>query len=90
LVRDPRIQFADLWKYSTYKSETLVARRSVAAPDMLLGADFLRSHRVLIAHSQRKIYFTYAGGAVFPERSLTSCADIERRKDSQSESPVAK
>jgi tetratricopeptide (TPR) repeat protein len=32
---------------------------------MLLGADFLRAHRVLVAHSQRKLYFTYAGGPVF-------------------------
>ena len=32
---------------------------------MLLGTDFLRSHRVLVSHSQRKIYFTYAGGPVF-------------------------
>ena len=35
------------------------------APDMLLGADFFRSHHVLISHSQRKIYFTYEGGSVF-------------------------
>jgi len=34
-------------------------------PDMLLGADFLRSHRVLLAISQRKMYFTYSGGKVF-------------------------
>lgn len=32
---------------------------------MLLGADFLRAHRVLVAHSQRKIYFTYTGGPAF-------------------------
>ena len=32
---------------------------------MLLGADFLRAHRVLVAHSQRKLYFTYTGGPVF-------------------------
>ena len=32
---------------------------------MMLGADFLRSHRLLVAHSQRKVYFTYAGGPVF-------------------------
>ena len=32
---------------------------------MLLGYDFLRSHRVLVAHSQRRIYFTYNGGPVF-------------------------
>ena len=34
-------------------------------PDMLLGADFLRSHRVLVSTSQGKIYFTYSGGPVF-------------------------
>jgi predicted aspartyl protease len=32
---------------------------------MLLGADFLHSHHVLIANSQDRIYFTYNGGAVF-------------------------
>ncbi len=32
---------------------------------MLLGADFLRAHRVLIAGSQDRIYFTYNGGPVF-------------------------
>ncbi len=33
--------------------------------EMLLGVDFLRAHRVFVAHSQRKLYFTYAGGPVF-------------------------
>lgn len=33
--------------------------------DMLLGADFFLSHRILIARSQNKIYFTYNGGPVF-------------------------
>jgi tetratricopeptide (TPR) repeat protein len=33
--------------------------------DMLLGADFFLSHRVLIAHSQHRVYFTYNGGPVF-------------------------
>ena len=32
---------------------------------MLLGADFLRAHRTLVAHSQRRLYFTYVGGPVF-------------------------
>lgn len=37
------------------------------APDveMLLGADFLLSHRVYVANSQHKLYFTYNGGPVF-------------------------
>ncbi|MGI8840777.1 MAG: aspartyl protease family protein [Caulobacteraceae bacterium] len=33
--------------------------------DMLLGADFFLSHRVYVANSQRKLYFTYNGGPVF-------------------------
>ena len=36
--------------------------------DMLLGADFLRSHRVLIAMSQQKIYLSYVGGEPFGQR----------------------
>jgi len=33
--------------------------------DMLIGADFFLSHRVYVASSQRKLYFTYNGGPVF-------------------------
>ena len=33
--------------------------------DMLLGADFFLSHRIYLARSQHKIYFTYNGGPVF-------------------------
>jgi tetratricopeptide (TPR) repeat protein len=33
--------------------------------DMLLGADFFLSHRIYVARSQQKIYFTYNGGNVF-------------------------
>ncbi|MFI4966270.1 MAG: aspartyl protease family protein [Caulobacterales bacterium] len=33
--------------------------------DMLLGADFFLSHRILISNSQKKVYFTYNGGPVF-------------------------
>jgi tetratricopeptide (TPR) repeat protein len=33
--------------------------------DMLLGADFFLAHRIYVANSQHKLYFTYAGGPVF-------------------------
>lgn len=33
--------------------------------EMLLGADFLRSHRVLVDRDHGKMYFTYNGGPVF-------------------------
>ena len=37
--------------------------------DVILGADFLRSHRVLFAMSQRRIYLSYIGGTPFEERN---------------------
>lgn len=45
-----------------------VVERKGSDVDILLGDDFLRSHRVLIAMSQRKIYFSYVGGQPFEQR----------------------
>lgn len=42
-----------------------VADIEVPQADMLLGADFFLSHRILVSRSQKKIYFTYNGGPVF-------------------------
>ena len=36
--------------------------------DVVLGADFLRAHRVLFAMSQNKLYFSYVGGDPFGQR----------------------
>jgi tetratricopeptide (TPR) repeat protein len=33
--------------------------------DMLIGADFFLSHRLYVANSQHRLYFTYNGGPVF-------------------------
>jgi predicted aspartyl protease len=33
--------------------------------DMLIGSDFFLSHRVYVANSQHRLYFTYNGGPVF-------------------------
>jgi hypothetical protein len=33
--------------------------------DMLIGPDFFLSHRIYVANSQQKLYFTYNGGPVF-------------------------
>jgi tetratricopeptide (TPR) repeat protein/predicted aspartyl protease len=34
-------------------------------PDMLLGDDFFLSHRIYVAYSQNRLYFTYNGGPLF-------------------------
>jgi tetratricopeptide (TPR) repeat protein len=41
---------------------------SLTDADMLIGPDFFLSHRVYVASSQRKLYFTYNGGPVFDLR----------------------
>ncbi len=59
-IRNTRLRIGALGLYSD--------RRPV---DMLLGPDFFLSHRVYVANSQRKLYFTYNGGPVF---NLTTVA----------------
>ncbi len=74
MIRNPRIRFADLWKQMTYtETGSRLPTRLAGRPDMLLGADFLRAHRVLVSRSQRKMYFTYAGGTVFPGKPSKGC-----------------
>ena len=55
---------------------------------MLIGADFLRAHRVLVSHSQRKMYFTYVGGPVFatPPRPPQSGSEPRTDKDASPKS----
>jgi tetratricopeptide (TPR) repeat protein/predicted aspartyl protease len=55
--------------------------------DMLVGADFFLSHRVYVANSQAKLYFTYNGGPVF---DLTSTSTVPgSRTDASNERPPA-
>ncbi|MFP5392372.1 MAG: aspartyl protease family protein [Gammaproteobacteria bacterium] len=35
--------------------------------DLILGADFLRAHRILLANSQKRMYFSYVSGKPFDE-----------------------
>jgi predicted aspartyl protease len=65
-IPDVRIRFADLYQQTTYTATgSSIAKNVSQTQPMLLGADFLRAHRTLVAHSQRKLYFTYTGGPVF-------------------------
>ncbi|MBI2753733.1 MAG: aspartyl protease family protein [Betaproteobacteria bacterium] len=76
LVRNPSIRFADVWKDVTYtETGSRVPRHVAGLPSMLLGADFLRAHRLMVAHSQRKIYFTHTGGTVFPATPAKGCGE---------------
>jgi predicted aspartyl protease/tetratricopeptide (TPR) repeat protein len=51
-IQHARLRMADLGAIET-------------VTDMLIGADFFLSHRVYVASSQHRLYFTYNGGPVF-------------------------
>lgn len=49
-------------------AEMAVQNSGLDVADVILGADFLRAHRVLFAMSQNKLYFSYVGGDPFGQR----------------------
>ncbi len=67
-IKHTRLQVADMFSKNveTHTGSILPKHEDMRdEPRMLLGADFLRSHRIFIAGSQRLLYFTYSGGPVF-------------------------
>lgn len=73
-IRSTRLRFAPIHQGAQANfTGSRIAERMQNLPEMLLGADFLASHRVLISRDHKVIYFTYEGGPVFdatraPER----------------------
>ena len=66
-VKNPSIRMSDLWGAARADEHNMATSEMLdAEPDMLLGVDFLRTHHVLLALSQHRLYFSYEGGAVFP------------------------
>jgi tetratricopeptide (TPR) repeat protein/predicted aspartyl protease len=49
--------------------------------DMLIGADFFLSHRIYVAGSQHKLYFTYNGGPVFDLTSRSGNPEEDKAGD---------
>ncbi len=47
----------------------------LSGAEMILGSDFFLSHRIYVANSQNRLYFTYNGGQVF---QLESTPQIQR------------
>lgn len=65
-AKDVQIRFSELFRDANYASiGHLVPTKVEGLQQMLIGVDFLRTHRVLVAHSQRRMYFTHNGGPVF-------------------------
>jgi predicted aspartyl protease len=80
-IKHPKIRIKDLYGSAQLDSDTKATGEMInGQPDMLLGADFLRSHRVLFALSQRRLYFSYLGGTVFDDGAEPVLADDKKPK----------
>lgn len=66
VVHHPTFLVGDLWGAVRSDAQRDFAGPSVENwPRMLLGADFIRTHRLLFAMGQRRLYFSYVGGQPF-------------------------
>jgi len=56
---------ADFRRVHGERTGSHVTTSSLRIDPMILGADFIRAHRLLVSHSKHRLYFTYVGGPVF-------------------------
>jgi predicted aspartyl protease len=65
-IGDETLSNATLRFGPIYARSEVHGRLETASPvQMLLGADFLKAHRVFVVHETGKVYFTYNGGPIF-------------------------
>jgi predicted aspartyl protease len=64
-VRNVTIQLGDLFAAATDTPPGSRLSETVMDDTMLLGADFFKAHRIYVARSQGKMYFSYNGGPIF-------------------------
>ena len=73
-IRHPRLQVTDFGRgLRAPQTGSRLGRTGSDGPEMILAVDFLSTHRVLISRSQKKLYFTNAGGRVFPSIPAWGC-----------------
>jgi predicted aspartyl protease len=79
-ISNAKLRIADMFGADTRKEiGSLIAKRLDDVPDMLLGADFIRSHRIYVARSQGKMYFSYNGGPIFQVIAPPAVNTVEAR-----------
>jgi predicted aspartyl protease len=65
-IANANLHVADLFSRNTESHlGSLIPQSALDMPGMIIGADFLMAHRLYLARSQGKVYFTYKGGPVF-------------------------
>ncbi len=65
-IKNVKLQIADLFTADTQTTTgSRIPQRLDGLPEMLLGTDFFRTHRILVLFKERKLVFTYNGGPIF-------------------------
>jgi predicted aspartyl protease len=76
-IRNTQLMAGQLFAAETTDRTTgshFASKISDNQPQMLLGYDFFRAHRVYIAMSQQKVYASYEGGSVFDTSAAPAAA----------------
>lgn len=89
-AKDVSIPFSDLFRDANYASiGSHIPTKVEGSQQMVLGVDFLRSHRVLVSHSQKRMYFTRNGGSLFTSpRPTDARVDTNPAADAKPAAPA--
>jgi predicted aspartyl protease len=81
-IKQARLTVGDYFRAAREDAPTdsHIKTASSDAIEVMLGADFLRSHRVFLSRHQKRAYFTYAGGPVFQVVAPPTDAEPEKAK----------
>jgi hypothetical protein len=65
-VRNVKLRVGDLYGNDTKATTGSRISRAIAGlPSMVVGYDFFLAHRMVVLFKERKLLFTYNGGAIF-------------------------
>jgi hypothetical protein len=79
-IRNAHLTVADVFAADTVTpTASHIPEQVIETPDMILGADFFRSHHVYVALSQHKVYVSYLGGPVFEIEDAEPAAGAKLR-----------
>jgi predicted aspartyl protease len=89
-AKDVWISFSELFRDANYASlGSHIPTKVEGSQQMLLGVDFLRSHRALVSHSQKRMYFTHNGGPMFASsRPADAKGDVSPAADAKPPAPA--
>lgn len=87
-IKNTRLRFADLFNGAGFNETGSMLRHGAEdAPEMLLGADFMRAHHILISQARHAVYITYEGGPVFDTRGPPAASAAPPPEEAASPGP---